>query len=284
MTSRRENTYIKRMLAANAEARQILSEIEETSINAQWTAPAKRQFPLTIAAGAALLIIAGAGYLLYSYYEQAPHQWNTIEVAGGQHKSIELEDGTIVQLNAATTFRYPAGFSQDRREVYVEGEAFFNVAASPERPFIVHTTRADIKVLGTRFNVRTYDSSFSAALVSGRVAITTPGGQVIKLRPGYIASLNTDSRQLLVSPFSSDTVLTWRDGIYRFEKKSLREVCRMAERIYGISILIERTVPDTLHYYGVIDRKQPIQYLMKDLTCSAGADYYFDQEGKLHIK
>ncbi|WP_158642736.1 FecR family protein [Chitinophaga japonensis] len=272
------------MLKESAEARRILSEIEEASTDAQWTAPPRKRFPLFIAAGAALLIIAGAGYFLYSYYGRAPVQWNTIKVASGQHQSVELADSTLVQLNAATTFRYPSHFAGNYREVYLDGEAFFNVAASPKRPFIVHTTRADIKVLGTRFNVRTYDSSFSAALVSGAVMIITPGGQVVKLQPGYMASLNTSSQQLLIASFSSDTLLTWKNGIHRFEKKTLKEVCSMAERVYGIRILVERNAPDTLHYSGVIDRRQPIETLMEDLACSAGEDYYFDREGRLHIK
>jgi ferric-dicitrate binding protein FerR (iron transport regulator) len=284
MTSRKENALIKKILRESAEARELATEVTETSTNENWSVPVKRRFPLSIAAGVALLVISGAGYLFFAPKGQPASNWKTLDIRKGTTSTIKLADGTEVKLNAASSLRYPASFGRNKREVYIEGEAFFNVAPDVKRPFIVHTGRADVEVLGTSFNIRTYDSSFRAALVSGAIAVSTPEGERIKLLPGYIASMNAQNPQLLVSSYSRDTVLTWLSGTYRFENTPLQEVCRMAERIYDISILIDDKDLAQVRYSGIINRKQPVRSLVEDLGSMADIECYYDESGKLHFK
>jgi ferric-dicitrate binding protein FerR (iron transport regulator) len=282
ITTRKENALIKKILQESSEARELSAEVNETSQNENWAKPPKKRLPVYIAAGIALLLVAGACYFLFPR-TAAPAPMKNLMVQRGATSVIKLADGTEVKLNAATILRYPADFKSGKREVYVEGEAFFTVQRDPKRPFIVHTNLANVEVLGTSFNVRTYDSSFQAALVSGAIAITTPAGEKLNLRPGYAAYLSSNSPQLLVTSFKPDTVVTWTTGYYRFENTPLREVCRMAERIYDVNILIENKDQGEVRYTGVINRKQPIQYLLEDLGYTAGIDYYFDKAGTLHL-
>jgi ferric-dicitrate binding protein FerR (iron transport regulator) len=283
ITSRKENAFIKKMLQESAEARELFAEVNETSEQENWIKPRPKRFPLYIAAGVVLLLATVAGY----FFRQRPAHGNiplkTIVVERGSTDAIKLDDGTEVKLNAATTIRYPVGLKGNIREVYLEGEAFFNVTPDPKRPFIVHCNLANVEVLGTSFNIRTYDSSFRAALVSGAVAITTQEGEKVKLNPGYTATLDTHIPQLLVSAYKPDTVLGWLSGTYRFENTPLREVCRMAERVYNIRILINSKELANVCYSGIINCRKPVQLLLEDLSYTTDIDYYFDKAGQLHL-
>ncbi|HEY1202396.1 MAG TPA: FecR domain-containing protein [Niastella sp.] len=284
ITTRKENAFIKRTLEEDAEARELFAEVNETSLNENWVKPRRKRFPLYIAAGVALLLATGAGY----FYSQRPAQGNApqkmVVAKRGTTNTIKLDDGTEVKLNAATTIRYTANFNNSRiREVYLEGEAFFTVSPDPKRPFIVHCKLANVEVLGTSFNVCTYDSSFRTALVSGAVAITTHEGEKVKLSPGYTATLETHIPQLLVTAYKPDTVLGWLSGIYRFENTPLKEVCRMAERAYNISISIDSKALAGVCYSGIINARKPIELLLEDIGYTTEIDHYFDKTGQLHL-
>jgi len=283
ITSRKENAFIKRMLEENAEAQELFAEVNETSEQENWTKPRRKRFPLYIAAGVALLLATVAGYFFLRWPAHGNIPLETIVVKQGATNVIRLDDGTEVRLNAATTLRYPAGLKGNIREVYLEGEAFFNVSPDPQRPFIVHCNLANVEVLGTSFNIRTYDSSFRAALVSGAIAITTQEGEKVKLSPGYTAILDTDIPQLLVSSYKPDTVLGWLSGTYRFENTPLREVCRMAERAYNIRIRIDSKELANVCYSGIINSKKPVELLLEDIGYTTELDYYFDKGGQLHL-
>lgn len=106
--------------------------------------------------------------LLANYYKVATKK--------GNKSQIDLPDGTKVWLNADSRLNYKNDFGNHLREVYLEGEAYFDVVSNPEKPFIVHTHTANIKVLGTAFNVKCYntDATLETSLIHGRVEITTP--------------------------------------------------------------------------------------------------------------
>jgi len=284
ISSRKEKAFIKRTLQQSAEARELFAEVNETSLNENWVKPRKKRFPLYIAAGIVLLLATGAGYIYLHGPAYNIVALKTVTAQRGTTNTIKLDDGTEIKINAATTIRYPANFSNSSiREVYVEGEAFFNVSPDPKKPFIVHCDLANIEVLGTSFNVRTYDNSFRAALVSGAVAITTHEGEKIKLSPGYTATLETHIPQLLVTAYKPDTVLGWLSGIYRFENTPLKEVCRMAERAYNIRISIDSKALANVCYSGIINAGKPVELLLEDIGYTTEMDHYFDKSGQLHL-
>jgi ferric-dicitrate binding protein FerR (iron transport regulator) len=284
ITSRKENAFIKSMLEENAEARELLAEVDETSLNENWVKPHRKRFPLYIAAGVVLLLATGAGYFYFQRPAPGNVQLKTVVAQRATTNTIKLDDGTEVKLNAATTISYPANFSNSSiREVYVEGEAFFTVSPDPKRPFIVHCKLANVEVLGTSFNVCTYDSSFRTALVSGAIAITTHEGEKVKLSPGYTATLETHIPQLLVTAYKPDTVLGWLSGIYRFENTPLEEVCRMAERAYNINISIDSKKLAGVCYSGIINSRKPIELLLEDISYTTEIHHYSDKTGQLHL-
>ena len=128
---------------------------------------------LKIAAVAA--VIAGIAFSVYSAkMNEVRSERHTLTVPAGQRANLRLPDGTNVWLNARSVITYPSYFSDDVREVELNGEAYFEVAHDARHPFVVHTERYDINVLGTKFNVESYTNSrsFSTALMEGAVEIT----------------------------------------------------------------------------------------------------------------
>jgi ferric-dicitrate binding protein FerR (iron transport regulator) len=214
------------------------------------------------------------------------HDWenNTIVVPPGYMYSITLADGSIVHMNAATFLRFPFSFKGRTREVYIDGEAFFSVAPNPQQPFMVHTKRGDVSVLGTSFNINTYDDNFMVSLISGAVAITNKQGEKKVLTPCKAAVMDTRNDQLAVVGFDSDQVLGWLHGLYRFQQQSLCDVSKIAARWYAVKIRFDSEKLARLKYSGIINKKEPIQVFLKKLKDNGKTgDYYFDWEGAIHL-
>ena len=143
----------------------------------------KRLFRLELLKYAALIIfIISLGIVGYNYVHDMPNLaskeiWNTIEAPFGSRTRLTLADGTIVWLNAGSQLRYSSKFAQQNRKVYLDGEAYFNVARDENKQFVVSTTYLDIKVFGTQFNVKAYldENVIQTTLVEGSVSIEEKG-------------------------------------------------------------------------------------------------------------
>lgn len=209
---------------------------------------------------------------------------STIRVPAGHMYSVTLADGTIVHLNAATALRFPLRFDGDSREVFLDGEAYFSVAKDAKRPFIVHTKKGDVNVLGTDFNINTYETNFIVSLISGSVVVKLGKGKAIQLQPCEEAALDPFSQETSLAAFRSEEVMSWLHGQYRFQLKSLQEVCKVAERIYGVRIRFDRQQMGKVKFSGVIDRKDPIEAFLGKLKENGKVDTWsFDEEGTVHL-
>lgn len=138
-----------------------------------------RRFSIRLQMLAALLIVITAGIFSWKLYNKpanlaAANTSNNILTKPGSKTQIKLPDGTLVTLNADSKLSYPDNFLGNTREVNLDGEAFFEVAHNAEKPFIVHTKLMDIKVLGTVFDVRSYeeDNVSEASLLKGSIQVT----------------------------------------------------------------------------------------------------------------
>jgi len=129
-------------------------------------------------AAALILIIGGIAYLRHSAQQPqniaATTHWLQTTTRPTQKDVLTLPDGTVVTLNSATTIKYPDHFGDSTREVYLEGEAYFNVNKDPGHPFIIHADKMNIRVLGTSFNVKSYknEPSGEATLITGSIEVT----------------------------------------------------------------------------------------------------------------
>nr|WP_295865488.1 FecR domain-containing protein [uncultured Chitinophaga sp.] len=202
----------------------------------------------------------------------------TLAVPIGKYYTIKLSDGTEVALNAASTLRFPVPFSADTREVYLSGEAFLTVARDAARPFLVHTAQGTVQVLGTSFNVNTYDSgSVKVSLVDGMVKM-----EDVPLKPGQQAvATNTGIR---VQPFDEPEELSWRRGVFYFSNTTLADIARILPRWFGIPVIMDNNSIATETFTGSLERNQPVAVFLDNLKSTTTVDYYFDKNGRLHFK
>ncbi|HOZ96884.1 MAG TPA: FecR family protein [Niabella sp.] len=205
--------------------------------------------------------------------------------------NLTLPDGTIVYLNTNSHLEYDDRFNKKERNVTLTGEAFFEVTHNPEKPFIVHTDKAAIKVLGTKFNVKSYDNeSWETTLLEGKIEmnLNERPKEKLQLQPSQkvsITDLQTSDQQkeeykvsiTKIKPLNNDVVETaWMADKLIFVDKPMEEIAKELERRFGVSVVFLSGKTKQYKYTGafqndnltqilkILDMTQPIQYELKD--------------------
>ena len=195
------------------------------------------------------LLVVSSSILTYWYVWNSLQQdlsaniMNTLYTPAGQRAQLVLQDGTEVWLNAKSKLVYPAQFVGKERRVIVEGEAFFNVAKNPSKPFIVSTQDVDMKVLGTQFNVFCYPDAgyIQTSLLEGSVKVFFPDkeNEGVILKPDQ--QVTVSQGEMHVSPINLEDHFLWREGIYAFENEPLIEILKKMELYYDVRIVVKDT-------------------------------------------
>ena len=198
---------------------------------------------------ATFLILALASGIFYSNWssiiDSIDPQVQAEEVtAKGAMAQLTLSDGTQVWLNSETRFRYPEKFKRGAREVYLEGEAYFEVTKDPAHPFVIHSGELSTTVLGTSFNVKAYadESTFEVAVISGNVSVEKKGyeNQKIVLQPKEKAVLNKQSQQLLKQEFSNTgKYVAWKEGRIIAENLAVKDLIAILNRRYDATVVLK---------------------------------------------
>lgn len=181
---------------------------------------------------------------------------------GGQYRLI-LADGTKVILNSASAFTYPTRFDTERREVTLDGEAYFEVAKNLNKPFIVKGTKQSIEVLGTKFNASFYKGDQTVTtLVEGKVRIDAENGQQAVLNPGdHAVYLNN---KIIIEQVSAQDYISWINNQFVFNDSSLKDVFAQLERWYDIQIDFPKEVAQK-RLYAEISRDTKLSEVLETL-------------------
>lgn len=209
---------------------------------------------------------------------------NLLIVPDGRIYHLTLSDGTKVTLNAATRLRFPFHFSGATREVYLDGEAYFSVAKNASHPFIVHTPLTSIRVLGTKFNVNTYQKdAVNTCLVEGSVRTQANDGQghALELQPGKEAYFQQEAG-FKVTAFDQEEVLSWIQEVNYFHNLPLPKLAELITRYYGVPVILDNNKLMNRSVTGMMDRKN-LPELLSDLSIIAGVNYYYTGK-QLHLK
>lgn len=154
----------------------------------------------------------------------------------GEHRSVELPDGTTVILNSGSTLVYPSIYNKDERRVALTGEARFEVTKNPKQPFVVKTKDLDVRVLGTVFNVSSYNHKpgSSVVLESGSVVIVR-GGKESMLYPGQKAEIEGNG-DLLISSVTTSEYMAWIDGGFTHRQATIYDIIDYIHNTYGLEV------------------------------------------------
>ena len=185
---------------------------------------------------------------------------------GGEYK-VTLADGSKVWLNAGSSLRYPATFKGDDRTVEIMGEGYFEVAEDKTKPFRVVAHGIEVKVTGTKFNVKAYDSDKQVAttLVNGSVAVQN-GNTLKNIKPNQQAIVFGDSIKINnKSKEEIARILAWKNGLINLEGESVQSILQQIQRWYNVKTQIEAGTPETT-LTGTIEKTTPLAKVLELLN------------------
>ena len=204
-------------------------------------------------------------YLPVSNKQEIPQEivYNKLSVPRGGEYRIELEDGTKVWMNSESCLRYPIAFFNDMREVYLEGEAYFEVSKTGQ-PFIVQTKGMKIEVLGTSFNISAYaNEEYQTTLVSGSVKVQTENGSNRVLKPSEQACITPGSNQINVRNVDTAFYTSWIHGKINFKDQRLDDIMKTLARWYDMDVVYENEATKELRFGCYVNRYNEITPLVK---------------------
>lgn len=212
------------------EAAQLLKRIEHKKRT--WL----RRITKTVAASVAVVCLIFGSLNLWNYMNRQEIVYLEAFTSYGERKQIQLPDGTLLTLNSCSRIRYPESFVDDERRVELEGEGYFQVYKNGKQPFIVNTSRFNVRVLGTRFDVKSYSSDeiVSVDVESGKVQVDLPEA-MMRLQTKEQILINTASGEYSKRR-EERSVAVWRKGGLRFNSTPIRDVAKELERMYNCRI------------------------------------------------
>ncbi|MCE1199405.1 MAG: FecR domain-containing protein [Marinilabiliales bacterium] len=189
---------------------------------------------------------------------------NQLIIPYGKTSVITLPDGTRVHLNAGSKLTYPDQFDGQSREVYLLGEAFFDVTHDSQHPFVVQTNDFRVKVLGTRFNLSAYptDSVFETVLAEGKVSLELNSAGLfdrsVVLEPDQMASFYRSTKETTLSKVDADNYILWTDGLLKFESTDLSRITKKLERFYNVTFHYKDPLLGGLRITGKLELKEDL--------------------------
>lgn len=198
--------------------------------------------------------------------------FNTLIIPKGGEFQIQLADGSRVWLNSETELRYPVNFTAEERRVFLKGEAYFEVAKNLQKPFVVTTSAGiDVKVLGTKFNVASYDNDdqVTTTLAEGSVEVGDEKGYV-RLKPEEQALFCKGDRSLRVQKVDVGMYLAWKDGKFIFEEQSLEQIMKQLQRWYEMSVFYTNEEVKQYTFSGDLKKYDDFDKIVRMLEEVAG--------------
>ncbi|ETZ20984.1 FecR family protein [Pedobacter sp. V48] len=196
--------------------------------------------------------------------------------ANGQRVQVRLSDSSIVYLAGGSTLRYPSRFVGNTREIILHGEAFFEVAKNPKKPFIIHTGEIRTLVVGTSFRINAFKNKpFLVEVASGKVRIAHEQGNhetpLAVLIPGQ--SLSWKNNQAILGQINADDVSEWKNGRLVFNKATLREMATVFERWYNVDFIFKHQTKGQQHMTITLSAKVPLSDIMEVLAPTGKFSY-----------
>ena len=197
---------------------------------------------------------------------------NVLVVPNGQKLQVYMNDKSTIWLNAGSRLIFPPAFRPEKREVYLVGEAFFDISKDRKKPFFVNTSSMAVKVLGTKFNVSSYpdDEEVTTVLEEGRIQIIDNQSPIhtvkAELKPNQLARLTKSGNQLKVTDTDYELYTLWKDGLLRFEQEPVNHIIQKLERYYNITIVLKDYQKGTEKVRGKLDLNSGMPDVLEYLT------------------
>jgi ferric-dicitrate binding protein FerR (iron transport regulator) len=225
-------------------------------------------------------------FIAYSHQDTAQVKvlaaYTTIQTGNHERKVIVLSDSTRIILNAASELRYPSHFNGDQREVYLEGEAFFEVSQAAEWPFIIHAPgNFKTTVLGTSFNIKAYAGRRQAvvSVVSGKVKISSNNKDLSTLQKGEELRLVVPTGEISKRRnIDNANILAWQSGDIVFNDETLADILKDLQIYYGVNIQLKNEQLANLLITTGFQKNTSIESALENISALANARYAKEKE------
>jgi len=210
---------------------------------------------LRVAAMFVLPVITAVGMYFYRSPDETVPGQLVVAVERGQKANITLPDGSKVWLNSQSRLTYSTNFNVRQRELQLDGEAYFEVAHNPNKPFIVRSNDISVRALGTAFGVKAYneDMLISSILMIGKVLVTTPDGEAILMPNERIIYDKTKHKKEQSTVANATDFTGWIHNELRFEDESLGDIAKTIRRIYNVEVVFASEKLKSQRYTGTIN-------------------------------
>ena len=233
----------------------------------------------TLAQQGGAKIIKLGGKLSYDQTNKNSREvvYNTISTPKGGQYQLELPDGSLVWLNASSSIHFPTSFIEKERRVDITGEAYFEVAKNANKPFIVIVNSSEVQVLGTHFNINSYndEDDVKTTLLEGSVKFVN-GATTSILKPGQQSQLAKNGSVKVASDVDVDKVVAWKNGLFDFESAGIETVMRQLSRWYDVDVEYNGKTDDL--FFAEMRRNIKLSDALKALELTGKVR--FDIQGK----
>ncbi|AOM79380.1 FecR family protein [Pedobacter steynii] len=201
--------------------------------------------------------------------------WSISKVATGKMLKVILSDGSEILLNSGSELKYPRHFTGTKREIYLNGEAFFKVAHNPDKPFVVTTRKLQTTVLGTSFNIRAYSAMDQVVVnvATGKVGISASGKTLAALLPNQQITFQVASGAYQVKEFNAQMAHSWQNGSIRLDGASFRELALVIKNTWGLTLETKSERLATASYKTTFQTNNQITEVMKAISKMTDAKY-----------
>ncbi len=228
---------------------------------------------------AGVLLLISTGYMLrilVNHNSKESGSYTVFSVPNAEMGNVVLADGTKVFLNSASELRYAAAPGKSR-EVFLQGEAYFEVTSDKKNPFLVHLNDFTVKVTGTHFNVKSYPhSNAEATLLEGEISVLDKkGSEVVRVKPGESVVFDRSTRKMILSKVNTSSKTEWRSGKIYFKNKTIGEITATLERWYDVKFQFADESIKQVRLTGTILKNKPIEQILEVLKISEPIDFEY---------
>ncbi len=193
-------------------------------------------------------------------------EYNVLEVPRGGEYTVTLSDGTVVYLNSGSELRYPVAFGAERRDVFLSGGGYFEVAKDAERPFFVNADKLKIRVYGTSFNVNTYNiANVETVLVEGKIGIQGNNAEYT-VKPGQLALYNREKGTMEIRDVDVRPYVAWKEHEFMFDNESLEEIMNTLSLWYDVDVFFQTASLKQLHFTGHLGRYEEVSHILDAIS------------------
>ena len=267
---------LKDEVDVDREWERLFSSIEKKTISKMKTRGLFLQYLKYAAA-----VVLGIGVSLSTLYLTNQENLSTVGnyklvTSKGEKSYLQLPDGTRVWLNSCTTLEYAENYGHSNRSIYLDGEAYFEVAKNKDLPFVVKANGIDVKAIGTAFNVSAYmeDSQLTTTLFNGKVAVQpTLTKQEVLLEPNQVAVYDKSRNKIEVVPYDKEQFAQWRGGFLSFEMLYLQDITKLLERNYNVVFRYENQGIKKLRFSGSFRNNEDLSEILNVIKTNTGIRY-----------